>query len=181
MPVLRFLFILTIFSVAATSMPAFASGPAEAFYGHFVGTTIDEGVGEIEKRDLDVHVRPYRNGFNIEWTTTIHRTSGKTKRANFSINFRPTERSGVFSSAMRKDKFGNARPLDPLRGDPYVWAVVEGDVLTVNTLIILEGTGYEIQTYERRLTPDGMNLVFSRIRNGEKLKRIKAKLQRVDN
>lgn len=54
-------------------------------------------------------------------------------------------------------------------------------MLTVNTLIILEGTGYEIQTYERRVTPEGMTLVFSRIRNGEKLKRIKAKLQRVDN
>jgi len=91
MSVLRLLILLIAFSTSPTL--AFADGPAEAFYDHFVGTTIDEGAGEIEKRDLDVHIRPYRNGFNIEWTTTIHRASGKTKRASFSINFRPPARS----------------------------------------------------------------------------------------
>jgi len=179
MPVLRLLYVLIVFSVAATSLPALAGGPAEAFYGHFVGKAIDQGADEIENRDLEVHIRPYKNGFNVEWTTTIHRSSGKVKRAAFSINFRPTQQDGVFSSAMRKDKFGNARPLDPLKGDPYVWAVIEGGVLTVNTLIILDEGGYEIQTYERRIIDDGMYLEFSRIRNGEKLKDIRAKLLRV--
>jgi len=51
--------------------------------------------------------------------------------------------------------------------------------LTVNTLIILDEGGYEIQTYERRIIDDGMYLEFSRIRNGEKLKDIRAKLLRV--
>jgi len=110
------------------------------------------------------------------WTSIFARTGtvsiSNGRRPSIALPARPNER--VFRSI-------SARPLDPLRGDPYVWAVVEGDVLTVNTLIILEGTGYEIQTYERRVTPEGMTLVFSRIRNGEKLKRIKAKLQRVDN
>ena len=28
---------------------------------------------------------------------------------------------------MRADVFGNAVPLDPLAGDPYMWARLEGD------------------------------------------------------
>ncbi len=72
--------------------------------------------------------------------------------------------------------FGNAVPLDPLKGDPYVWARVEGDTLTVFALHVLEDGGYEMQTYARKRIPEGIDLKYSRIRDGETLRTVEGTL-----
>jgi hypothetical protein len=81
---------------------------------------------------------------------------------------------------MRADAFGNATPLDPMRGDPYVWARVEGPMLMIYALIITEGGGYEMHAYERTLTPAGvMNLNYFRVFNGEVQRAVTGTLKRV--
>ncbi len=69
--------------------------------------------------------------------------------------------------------------LDPLKGDPYVWAVVSGRTLKVHALVVTEGFGYEMQTYERTLTKEGMDLKFTRVRDDERLRDLQAKLVRL--
>ena len=65
------------------------------------------------------------------------------------------------------------RPINPLNeGDPFVWATIKGDTLTVYALLITEAGGYELQTYARTLTADGMRLSFTRLRDGQQLKAI---------
>ena len=56
--------------------------------------------------------------------------------------------------------FGHFTPLDPMAGEPYLWAHLSDDTLTVQALLITEDGGYEIQTYERRLAPHGLDLTF---------------------
>ena len=75
--------------------------------------------------------------------------------------------------------FGHFTPLDPMAGEPYLWAHLSDDTLTVQALLITEDGGYEIQTYERRLAPHGLDLTFSRVADGKVLKTISGVLRRV--
>ena len=102
-----------------------------SFFGEYVGqsiTSTDEG---LSVRDLSVEIKERKDGFTIEWTTITVNVDGKNKRKSYDINFRATPRDDIYASEMRRDKFGGQVPLNPLKGDPYVWARQEGKTLTV--------------------------------------------------
>ena len=166
---------LALLLAGPTAVTAAVTG-AERFYGHFTGQAVIETEGLTSKRDLGVTIAAYKKGFTVEWTTKRYKADGKVKESSYKVNFRRTRKAGLFKSAMRVTKFGAEEPLDPLQGDPYVWAQIEGDKLTIYSMLILDDGGYEMQTYDRRLTAEGMDLLFSRIRNGLILKAISAKL-----
>ena len=170
---------LLILIVSAMAGPSFASDVIAPFYGQYVGKTNNKCDRNTAPRNLDVTISPYKRGFTVEWTTTIYKPSGKTKQANFSINFKTMGKGGLYRSAMRVNAFGQEVPNDPLKGAPYIWGVLSGKTLTVHSLMIFGNGDYEIQTYIRSLTKDGMDVVFSRIRNGEKKKNLCASLKRV--
>jgi hypothetical protein len=170
------LFILIMAGMAGSS---FAKSDIDPFYGQYIGNTNSKCDKNAAPRNLDVIIRPYKRGFTVEWTTTIHKPSGKTKQANFSINFKSMGKGGLYRSAMRVNAFGHEVPNDPLQGAPYIWSVLSGKTLTVHSLMIFGNGDYEIQTYIRTLTRDGMDVVFSRIRNGEKKKNLCANLKRI--
>ncbi|MTI10479.1 hypothetical protein [Curvivirga aplysinae] len=93
-----------------------------------------------------------------------------------------SKRDGVYGSAMRKNLFGKWEPLNPMKGDPYIWAKIDNDTFIVYAMIITEDGGYEMQQYNRRIIDDKtMELVFNRIRDGEKLRTIKGFLKRVES
>ena len=69
-----------------------------------------------------------------------------------------TDRSGIYRSAVKQNAFGGYVPLDPMLGEPYSWARIEGDVMTVYALVVRDTGGYDMLAYERRLTADGMHL-----------------------
>jgi hypothetical protein len=172
--------------VAALTLAAAWPGPLAAadrplrdFFGEYVGQSISGAEEGLTARDLNVVIKPWKErGFTLDWTTVIHARSG-TRRQSYSINFQPSPRPGIYGSAMRNDMFGGEAPLDPLKGGPYVWARIDGDTLTVNSMTITDEGGYEIQTFNRTLTPQGMQLSFSRVRNGETLREIDGVLKRV--
>lgn len=156
-----------------------ADRPLADFFGTYAGQSISETADGLSPRDLNVAIKPWKkDGFTLDWTTVIHARDG-TRRQSYSINFQPSPRPGIYSSAMRNDMFGGEAPLDPLKGGPFVWARIDGGTLTVNSLTITDEGGYEIQTFGRTLTPDGMRLRFSRVRNGETLREIDGVLRRV--
>jgi hypothetical protein len=148
------------------------------FLGAYVGKSIQAPKETLSPRDLGIKIsRHGENGFTLEWTTVI-RSFGQEKHQSYSIDFTPSPRPGIFSSAMHRDTFGHAEPLDPLKGEPYVWANIAGPTLTVHALLITDDGGYEIQVYQRTLTSDGMTLTFSRNRNGQELKTVSGALVR---
>ncbi len=152
----------------------------EKFVGTFEGDVAISDDEQELKRDLSVTIKRIDDGFQVNWTTTTIKSDGKEKSKSYTIDFTPSQREHIYRSAMKKNLFGGREPLDPMKGDPYVWAHIDGETLIVNALIINELGGYEMQTYERTLVDDGMMLKFHRIRDGEALREIQAHLKRTD-
>lgn len=161
--------------VMATATHAAALG-IEAFFGEFEGEAVTDQEGELRTRDLRVKISAVKRGFNVNWISVTKRSDGKLKRKEYSIDFHPTRRKGIYRSGERRDMFGNAVPRDPMQGEPYVWARIHGDTLTVHALHVLEDGGYEMQTYERKRVPEGLDLKYSRVRDGKILRTVNGML-----
>lgn len=121
-----------------------------------------------------------KTGFVLTWTTNILKSDGRTKDRTYKVEFTPSKRASIYESSMKKDLFGNGVPLDPMAGEPFVWARVAGDTLSVFSLFIDEVGEYEIQEYHRTLVDAGLELVFERTRNGKSEKAIRTILLRQD-
>ena len=166
--------------------PLRADAPAiDAFFGRYEGRAIVASDGETTSRDLDVRIEPAADDgpghFRITWSTVIRRVADAgDKLKSYSILFKPTRRPGIFASAMRTDMFGNAVPLDPLKGDPLVWGRISGRTLTVYALLITADGGYDLQVYDRTLRDGGgLDLKFTRLDEGEMPEVITAVLEKV--
>ncbi len=167
--------------VLSTMMMSVAVGHArdsdvDAFFGDYEGEAVTDYDGELTKRDLRVKISPTEHGFTVNWVSVTKRANGKLMRKEYTIDFHPTRRDHIYRSGERKDMFGNAVPLDPLKGDPYVWARIHEDTLSVFALHVLEDGGYEMQTYSRTRIPEGLDLKYSRVRDGEILRAVKGTL-----
>ena len=150
----------------------------DPFVGNYTGSAdVDHG-GESAPRNMSVEIADTKDGFDVTWSTTIQRANGEVDEKQYTIRFLQTTGSDVFPSAMKSDVFGNRVPLDPLNGDPYVWSHIAGETLTVYALNILEDGGYEMQEYRRSLADGGLSLDYRRLRNGEKLRNVKAFLKK---
>lgn len=164
--------------LAAVSAEA-QGGGIQRFYGTYVGEAITQTGDELDKRDINAEISPQGTGFKVSFTVVLKRGSDKPRRDGYTIAFVASKRPGIYSSAMRTDVFGNAVPLDPLAGDPYMWARVDGDKFWRYALFVTETGGYEMQTYEYTLVPGGMGLRYSRVRDGEVLRTVTGKLKKV--
>jgi hypothetical protein len=153
--------------------------PLHSFFGSYEGESISVSEEGIGKRDLAIAIVPRGNGFNLTWTTITHADAPSPVRKTYSIDFVPTRKGNVYASAMRTDMFGNRVPLNPLEGDPFVWATIRGQTLSVYALMITPAGGYEMQTYHRTLTGEGLRLEFSRLRDGTPQRFITGMLVRV--
>src|SRR5262245_1458095 len=142
-------FLPALYLLAAVLARSEAAMPPsfEKFYGDWAGTALSDTGGEIAPRDIQAKIAPKGNGFSISWVLVVHKPAGKEKRSQVTITFQPSKRPNIYSSAMSVDVFGNATPLDPMRGDPYVWARVEGATLMIYALVITEGGGWEMHAY----------------------------------
>ncbi|MEL7089428.1 MAG: hypothetical protein AAGL98_13470, partial [Planctomycetota bacterium] len=107
-------------------------------------------------------------------------TDGRTKEKSYAIDFVPSGRDAVYAAAQQKNVFGHLVQLDPMKGEPYVWARIDDDTLTVYSLFVSEAGGYSLQQYDRTLADGGLNLRFQNIRDGEILRAVETFLTRVD-
>lgn len=167
--------------LASTLAQAAGETTLDRFFGEFVGRTISERDRGLDERDLSITIAPgEKNGFSLAWTTTISRADGTTSRKSYQIKFQPSERENIYSAGMQRNYFGGWVPLDPMKGEeePYIWARLRGDTMTVYALHVIDDGSYEMQVYERQLTDDGMALTFTRTRRGENLKTITGVLKR---
>ncbi|MEX0277286.1 MAG: hypothetical protein AB3N19_07170 [Ruegeria sp.] len=166
------------FCLLITTGPA-RSADITPFVGDYVGSAdVVDADGTETPRDMSVSIHKNRNGFNISWKTTTYKGDGRVKEEKYSVDFQPSARPEVFSAAMKRNVFGHEVPLDPMAGEPFVWGRIDGDTLTVFSLFIDQNGGYELQQYDRTLTEGGLNLSFSRFRNGEKSRSVQTFLQK---
>ncbi len=170
--------LLSAHTAKAQSTPETAFMP---FLGKYTGQAVFVTPTGLAKRNLEVVVRREHPGFSLEWTTISTKLSGKLKRSNYFVVFKPGKRKGYYTSTDKIDRFGSKVPIDPLAGDPQVWAKIDGKSMTVYAVLITEEGAHEVQTYERTLMAGGkMKLKFSRVRDGKPLKSIEAILNYVE-
>ncbi|WP_171207539.1 MULTISPECIES: hypothetical protein [unclassified Ruegeria] len=149
------------------------------FVGNYVGSANVVSIdGEETPRDMSVSIHELKQGFNVSWTTTTYKPDGRVKDEKYSIDFLPSGRGDLFSAAMKRNVFGHEVPLDPMKGEPFVWGRIDGPTLTVFSLFIDESGGYELQQFDRTLADGGLELSFSRFRNGEKSRSVETFLRK---
>ena len=148
--------------------------PLETFYGTFKGSAVAENEDSLffrtTARDFDVTIRPAGAGFKVAWTSII-RGGGDPKRPDVKRKsaertFMPAARAGIYRTP------GNP---DPFKGDEIGWARVSGNTLSVYLARIRDDGRYEIQRYDRTLSDLGMQLEFTRLRDGEKVRVVKGR------
>ncbi len=172
--------IVTGFAVVLMLSVAVASANnIERFVGTYTGSAVMKTVdGESQPRNLSVKIATTKRGFSVDWTTIVYRSDGREKEKSYSVNFVPSDRDDVFAAAMKKNMFGHEVPLDPMKGEPYVWARLSGDTLTVYSLFVDDMGDYEMQQFDRSLVERGLQLEFTRFRNGDKQRTVSALLER---
>lgn len=149
------------------------------FVGHYTGSAeVVEADGSARPRDMSVTIKETKKGFSVKWITTTHKSRGRTKEVEYELNFVPTDREGVFAAAMKRNVFGHETQLDPMQGEPYVWARIKDETLTVFSLFVNDAGGYEMQQFDRTLAKGGLNLRFSRTSNGKETRTTKVFLDK---
>ena len=158
---------------------AFCAETLNRFVGSYSGSAEVEQIdGTVEQRDMSVAIRETYKGFEVQWSTTIRRADGDAKTKSYKIEFIPSERDGVFAAAMQTNVFGHTVQMNPMKGEPFVWARVIGDTLTIFSLYVAENGDYLMQQYDRTLADGGLDLDFSLHRNGMPSRKVSTFLTR---
>lgn len=165
---------------ALTQSPAMAEeGELETFFGDWKGVGITEQVSEAGEfsytsRDLDVTIRPEKDGFSITWTAEERDKDGYLIRRTGNLAF-VSLGNGVFET------------LDPPQKGPKkglmhqrTWARLSGQSLIIYVFEIGEGGVYEISRYVRTLSSlDQMELGYTRDFDGRPVRGVVGQLTRM--
>jgi hypothetical protein len=151
----------------------------DQFEGTYEGEAQFFFEGDTQRRDMSTTINATKTGFELSWTSVSYKDDGRTKAKTYTIEFIPSARENIYKSAMKKNLFGNDVPLDPLQGEPFVWARLEEDTLSVFSLFINSVGEYEVQEFHRTLVEAGLDLVFRRVHDGASEKEIRTFLMRV--
>ncbi|MBD3663910.1 hypothetical protein H9Q16_08255 [Sulfitobacter sp. TSTF-M16] len=150
----------------------------DQFFGRYEGSAEEIVAGEARLRDMSTTIEAQDKGFSVSWTSVTYKSDGRSKEKTYTINFTPSQRESIYGSAMQTNMFGKQIPLDPLKGEPFVWARLEGDTLSLYSMFIAEEGAYEIQEYHRTLVEGGLDLTFRRINQGTAVREVNAFLER---
>jgi len=150
----------------------------KAFYGKFQGGGVAENDDSlyfgVTARDFDVDIQPADTGFSVSWTSVIRGggVPGKpeSRRKTSMRTFKPSSRPGIWEAAKSKD---------PVNGGELCWARVKNNTLTVFLMVVRKDGAYELQQYDRKILPTGMEMVFTRLRDGDKVRSVKGRLVKV--
>lgn len=157
--------------------PAFAD--LSRFAGSYTGSAeVVAADGTTQPRDMSVEISELKTGFRVSWTSTTYREDGSPNEKSYTIDFKPANKRGLFAAAMRRNLFGHSVQLDPMKGEPYVWGYIEGDTLSVYSMFVTEGGGYDIQQFDRTLSEGGLMLEFTSARNGQIQRTVSTFLER---
>jgi hypothetical protein len=167
---------------AALGLGTVALAAAPGDLGRFVGTYV--GVAEEtdtdppsrRQRDIDLVISAEAHGgLQIAWSDVTlvdgRRDVPGVERRVDQVRLVPAADRDFYLAREAYDPFTERHPPNPLGGDPLRWATVAGDSLRVYSLVILDDARYELQTYDRTLTPDGLRLDWQRTVDGEVVRR----------
>jgi hypothetical protein len=178
-------------ALLAAALASAVSGGARAepdpLLGQFVGRArdVDLAGDRAVDRDIDIVISAIEGGgLKIDWTNVTlvdgRRDVPGVKRRADEVLLTPAPDRGFFLAGVGYDPFQKKEETDPMRGDPIRWGVRDGNDLTVYSFAILEDGRYELQVYDRRGTPTGLELAFERIEDGAVVRRMSGQAVRAD-
>lgn len=162
-------------AAAAQTQPQLAPKtlPIDAFFGAFSGAAVAESNevpgGKATFRDTKLEIRPAGGGaFSVSWSTTAPgAVSGKPKVKTTTVVFNPTPKPNVFEAATQ----GN-----PVAGNDFMWARLNRNTLTVYAVTTQQDGRYELQKWDRTLQGTGMQMIYTRMSDGEQSRIVRARL-----
>jgi hypothetical protein len=167
------------FFLIAAATPQLASAQEsetlKKFFGDYVGTGVASrkrrGRVSLDRRDLDVSIKPYKEGgFTMTWTTVIAPGyAARRRERTTTVNFIPTTREEVWRSE---------EVTTLLSGKAVIWARIGGGALYVYVAALTEAGGIATSVYKRMLTKAGMRLEFDRTEDGQRVRTVQATLRR---
>lgn len=171
--------VLALWSLATS--PAAEAARLADYFGSYVGTAevVDLPEGDREHRHMDIVIEPFaEGGFAITWTNVTlvdgrRDVPGVIRRVE-QVQFQPVSGSGggLFVAAEPRSLFREREPIAPMEGHPVRWASLRDDALAVYSFVVTGDGRYELQAYERRLTVDGLEILFERVVDDEVRRRI---------
>jgi len=168
-----------LFAIGCADASAYAANDRlEAFFGTYVGVAHVEDfrTGEEERRHMDIVIEPYDAGFRLHWVNVSlvdgRRDLPGVERRVQTVLFEPSDTRDFYVEVEEGSPFREREATRPMRGDPVRWAAIDGQTLHVNSFVVLDDGRYELQTYDRVLTDEGLRIEFQRIEDGELIRRI---------
>lgn len=166
--------VLLLLSAAAPAGAAGQDAAIEDFFGTFVGNAKIED--ENEFRDIIVSIEPARKGFSIYTSTVIRKgpvraVPGVKWRSETQVFVKSGVRD-LYEPLLRESMFAQRRTPELLTGDTVSWASIRGRTLGVYAMDVLADGHYELRVYERTLTELGLDLSFTRYRDGIPVRRL---------
>jgi hypothetical protein len=154
--------------------------PIAAFFGRFTGSGIAAGEDAdylgVTQRDLDVQIQAQGSGFSATWRTVLRQGgvpgSPNIRTREVSLTFAPLGRPGLF----RAGESG-----DPTAGQPLVWARIRGSTLFIYEINMTEDGRWDVQTYARTVSGAGMQLEYTRLRDGERQRIVRGRMVKQAN
>lgn len=156
--------------------PARGPLPLEAFFGTYVGNGVAHRrlpTVAVTQRELNVNIEPTQDGFAIAWTTVLHKgrdpKNQRVVRRDNLLAFVPSGRANLWRVA---------KEGDPISGETYAWARIEGDSLITYVSWIDDEGMFDVERYARQVTPSGMTVNFRLTREGTEVLSVHAELHK---
>ena len=136
-----------------------------------------ESAASAVRRPVDYGIEPYGDdGFRLHWVNVTlvdgRRDVPGVERRVQTVLFEHADARNLYVEVEAGSPFREREATRPMRGDPVRWAAISDRTMHVNSFVVLDDGRYELQTYDRTLTDDGMRIEFQRIVDGEVVKRI---------
>ena len=168
--------LVAVGAFCAADLAQAEDAPPEAFFGKYEGSGITHNMTVRElgliDRDMDVEIGPKEDGFYVAWTTVLHQRfgGGEPRRNSARVTFTPSGRPGIFLAEGASGRLAEG----------LSWASIRRNVLSVRILAIQEDGSYVIQTYHRSLTDRGLDLFFLSDDDGQAIRMVNARLDKVE-
>ena len=135
---------------------------------------------KTEEREIDVEISAFKgNGFRIRWVNVTlvdgRRDVPGVKRRPSELAFVPAKGQTFFVEAPESSVFGEREEGNPMGGDPVRWAVLDAAGLHLYAFVVLDDGRYELQTYSRRRTSQGIDLYYERVVDGRRMRVIEGR------
>ncbi len=142
-----------------------AAEPIDPFVGRYEGESVSDARGLLAAGDIGLRIRREGQGFLADWRSTVSGPEG-VQRSNHEVFFEPIRERPVYRAHGQPGVSGQLRSADPMRGEPYFWARLEGATLILYAMRIEPAGSLDLRIYRYGLAGARTSFAFRHLRDG---------------